>query len=110
MKVAKFYILFFDYSGNELHQQDAVRFISEHLRSFYLRNLMIPLANNTFLVREDNDHSIDLYIDNAISELSEEMAMGLSVIKQFLIPVELSSISAYIEPWLKEIEVMKQIQ
>lgn len=110
MKEVKFYILFFDFRGNAFFQENAVKFIVERLRFYYLKNLMLPLGENTFLVRGDGRYPVGFYIQSAINELSDEMAIGVSEIKHFIIPIELKEISEYIKPWLKEIEVIKQIQ
>ena len=109
MNEGKFYMLFFDYSDNTFHQKNTVDFIVERLRYYYHKNLILPLAANTYLVWEiASNYSIEFYIQQAIDELSDEMAIGLSDIRHFLIPVDLNNISKYIQPWLKEIEIMQQ--
>lgn len=110
MKAQKFFILFFDYRGNALFQENAIKFIIERLRLFYLRNLIIPLGENIFLVKEETEHSTEIYLQSAKDDLSDELSTGLSEINHFLIPVKLDEISEYIKHLSKEIEVIKHIQ
>lgn len=108
MKEPKFYILFFDYRGNAHAQEDAVKFITERLRLFYLKNKIIPLGENTFLVKEETEHSTEIFIQSAKDDLSTELSNGLSEINHFLVPVKLDDISEYIKHLSKQIEILKQ--
>ncbi|MBP7389351.1 MAG: hypothetical protein KA841_03040 [Chitinophagales bacterium] len=110
MKEFQFYILFFNVKRNEFYRSDYIDKIIDRLQNYYLRNLIIPLGEFALLIREPEQFDIDFYINSAMDDLSDASSSQILALKYFIVPIQLDDIYSDIEPYLKEIELMKQIK
>ena len=106
----QYFVVFFDYDNNSHNEEQIVKGVMERLRTFYYKNLSLKLSNNVLLIRVFKDNlrsSIEINIDDALSEQSSELKSDNYKIRFFVIPVNLKDIQSHLSGFENEMEYLK---